>query len=225
MPRVVEELAVVHGVLQIQTERRVPADVQGDVVLERDGLGPNGSALDGRGHDHGHVLEEEVVNAWRSLSAVKLERCGGVDELDGHAGVGHVAHVHAPAVVHGSQRQRQGSTHADLLHRRVLSVVGPALEAVLGDDPNRVRTQGSTGYAARAEGLQGSVRKGSGFDQHAVVFAAQGQELVAVAEHAVDGVLHLSEANPVFEITAGGVPMGQRPAVRCDVQAPPIAGE
>ena len=125
MAGVVEQLAVVNRILKIQSERWIVADVKGYVVLEGNGFCPNGSTVHRRRHHDRHVLEQQVVNALRSLAGVECKGVGRVDEFNGHPRMHHVGHVHAATVVQGAKGQGKCSTHRGVLNRRVLTVVGP----------------------------------------------------------------------------------------------------
>ena len=164
------------------------------------------------------------MNAGGSLGGVKGVRCGGIDQLDLHAQMGHVGDVHAPAVAHGANRERQSTAHGGGFNRRKLTVSLPSHQTVLGQHPNVVCAQrpfdGAFNSQRRDEGVVGGPR----FGQQDVVARAHGEEFVAVAHHAEDGVLALHRPGSVLEVSAGGVPVGQRADVGGHVNAPPVSG-
>ena len=78
-----------------------------------------------------------------------------------------------------------------------------------------------TGSEAGEIGVSG----GLCFNVHSIAFAAQCKHLVAVAVHAVNGVLSLEETDTVFDVPAAYVPVGEGPSFRGDVDAPPIGSK
>ena len=91
------------------------------------------------------------MDAGRSLRGVKGVRRRRVNQLNLHAHVGHLADVHASAVTHRSNRERQGATHGRRFDRRKLAVAFPSEQTVLGDRPDVVRTQRSIVGAHRTQ--------------------------------------------------------------------------
>ena len=166
MARVVEQLPVVNRILEVQSECRVVANVKGHVVLEGNGFRPHGRTACRRCHHDRNVLEQQVVYALRPLAGVEGEGVGRIDEVDGHAGMGHVADVHAPTVVHGSEGQGECPAHAGVVKRRVLAVVGPTSKALVGDGPNVVVAQRTALNTHGGEEGDGGVGVCSGFSEH-----------------------------------------------------------
>ena len=112
MACVVVQHPVVHSVLEVEFEGWVLTQIEQHIVLKGHRLGPNGSACARRGEDNRYVLEQQAVYARCALAGIKSKRVACVHEFNRHAEVGHVSDVHATAIAHGANGQRQRSSNA-----------------------------------------------------------------------------------------------------------------
>ncbi len=136
MARVVVELPRVNGALEVGLNRGVPAEIQRGRVLKGDRFHPKSCTINRRGENQRYVLEEHIMNAWRTNVAVQSVRVAWCDQRNGLAGVHHRGNVQACAVVRCPNGQGQGASHGGFFHRRVAPTVFPSPQARARGEPD-----------------------------------------------------------------------------------------